>query len=72
MHIRLPDAFLHLQAQRLVFTHQFKKTAHQFIALILEQLMAAAGGQQLALEICQLHARGVHIEYRHAVTYFSI
>ena len=70
--IRLPDPFFHPDAQRFVFTHQLQKAAHEFIALILQQLVSASGGHEFALEVGQFHARGVHIEYRHAITYFSI
>ena len=39
---------LHTLAQGLVFAHQIQKLAHQLIALILQQLVAAQGRGQLA------------------------
>ena len=58
----LHQALFHTQAERLVLAHCFEKLLHQFIALVFEQLVAAAGGIQAFFEPCQLHAGRVYVE----------
>ena len=54
----------HLFAQFRVFPHQQDKLAHHFIPLILEQLVAALGGDKPALDAGQFHARGIDAKRR--------
>ena len=49
------DALLDLAAQGEVFPHEVEKPAHELVALILEELMAAPGGGELAAQAGELH-----------------
>ena len=59
--VRLLYALLHLDTELFILTNKIEEAAHQLIPLILEQLVASAGGDELALEVCQLHSRGVDV-----------
>ena len=69
--VGLPDSRLHLLPERLVLPDQLQKLPHQLIPLILQQLIAAHGGDQLLLQSGQLHAGGIYMFCAHAVRSLS-
>ena len=61
---------LNLLPHRLVLADNVEKAAHQLVAFIFEQFMAAARGGKLVFEVFQLHARRVDSQFSHFVLSF--
>ena len=60
------ELLFHLFAQTLVLLGKFHETAHHLVRLVFEHLMPLDSRGEPALEVAQLHSRGIYVQpFRH-------